>query len=154
MNPKFLYYLLLKIRNIWTLPQIWNRKSQIIFLQRKEYQYSHSVAGPMLGQSEFSSTNSLFSKGSLFPPLWNTELQEHFNFFQLFFICFVSNDCVRTGWHLAQPFLMGGQGLRDQSARLSHSYLSSRSLPRWTQNLGTHFPPTFKSLRALSKPHP
>lgn len=44
-------------------------------------------------------------------PQWNTELQEHFSLFQLFLTCFVSNDCVGTGWHLTQPFVMGGQGL-------------------------------------------
>lgn len=65
----------------------------------------------MLGRSELINTNYLFSKYGLLSPPGNTELQEHFNLFQLFFLCFVSNDCVRTGWHLTQPFLTGGEGL-------------------------------------------
>lgn len=82
----------------------------------------------MLGRSEWTNTNYLFSKRGLFSPVRNTEIQEHFRFFQLFFLCFVSNDCVTTGWHLTQPFLMGRRGLWGTNQPCSRTLIFSAAV--------------------------
>lgn len=75
-----------------------------------------------------------------------------FNYF--FFVVVVKWLC--QNWLRLNTALLDGQtgALRDKSAMLPHSYLFSPSFPGWILNSGTHFPPSSKSLRPLSKPHP
>lgn len=77
-----------------------------------------------------------------------------FPFVSSIFCLLCVKELCRTGWHLTQPFLMGGYRLRDKPAMLSLSYLFSHGFPWWTLHLVAHFPPDSKSLGPVLQPHP
>lgn len=127
------------------------QKSQISYLPTWEKAiHLHSIPASILQPCEFTNTDHLFCTCGLLPPPprnWTsgTFVSSIFCLLRVRWLC-------RTGWHLTQPFLMGGCRLRDKPAMLSHSYLFSSGFPWWMLHLGAHFPPDSKSLHPVLQP--